>query len=61
VAGKEHKGDISNVFRITETGYISDFERRVTIGIEHLGSVLDTGLTSGINEFLVATSWKQYL
>jgi hypothetical protein len=58
VAGKEHKCDISNVFRIAQTGYISNFERRITISIEYLGSVLDTGLTSSINEFLVATSRK---
>ena len=52
MAGKEHKGDISNVFRIAKTGHISDFKRRITVSIEYLGGVLDTGLTSSINEFL---------
>ena len=56
VAGKEHKGDISNVFRIAEARHIPDFEGRVTIRIEYLGCVLDTGLTSSINKFLVAAS-----
>ena len=58
MAGKEHKGDISDVFRIAESGDVSNFEGRITIRIKHLGSILDTGLTPSINEFLVTTSLK---
>ena len=52
VAWEENEGHVTNVVRVSETRNMSDFERRVPVGEENLGRVLDLRQTTRIHEFL---------
>lgn len=56
VTRKEDEGDISSVFCVAKIGKVADFQRRITIGIEHLRGVLYRWLASCINKFLQVRS-----
>lgn len=49
---EENKGDVSDVFGVSETGDVTDLEWRITIGIQNLGSVLNGGLSPCVHKFL---------
>ena len=50
---KKDKSHITDIFTITKTGNLTDFERRIPTRIEDLRSILDGRLTTGIDEFLL--------
>ena len=52
VAWEENKGHVTDVVRVSETRNMSDFERRVPVGEENLGRVLDVRQPTRIHEFL---------
>jgi len=52
VAWEENEGHVTNVVRVSETRNMSDFERRVPVGEENLGCVLDLRQPTRIHEFL---------
>lgn len=58
VSREKHKSDITYIFRVPEPRKIAYFERRITVTVQHLWSVLDArwgvlnARTAGINEFL---------
>jgi hypothetical protein len=52
VAREENKGHVANVIRVSETRDVSDFERRIPVGEENLGCILDLRQPPRIHEFL---------
>ena len=62
VAGEEDKGHVANVIRVSETMDVSDFERRVSVGEENLGRILDLRQPARIHEFLhdLLGTWKSH-
>ena len=52
VAWEEDEGHVANVIRVSEAVDVSDFERRVPVGEENLGRVLDLRQPTRIHEFL---------
>jgi len=51
VAREEDKGDITDIFALSERK-MTNFKRRVSVGIKDLRRILNRGLSSSINEFL---------
>lgn len=52
VTGEENKCHIANVFSSSKARDVADLEGWVSVRVQDLGSVLDRGLTPGIDEFL---------
>lgn len=49
---KENKSNVTNVFRVDESGDVTDFQRGFPSCVEHLRGALNCWKTSGIDEFL---------
>jgi hypothetical protein len=61
VAWEENKGHVAYVIRVSQTRDVSDFERRVPVGEENLGRVLDLRQPARVHEFLhdLLGIWRQ--
>ena len=61
VAWEENKGNVAYVIRVSQTGDVSDFERRVPVGEENLRRILDLRQPARVHEFLhdVLGTWTR--
>ena len=61
VAWEENKGNVAYVIRVSQTGDVSDFERRVPVGEENLRRILDLRQPARVHELLhdVLGTWTR--
>jgi hypothetical protein len=52
VSWEKHEGNITDVLADRESGKVPNFKRWVTVRVQHLRSILNARLSTGINKFL---------